>query len=61
MKTTIAYRGQGDDGVRDQDIFAAAVSERSNKKKRKNADQQKPAGKKKRQPRRADPAPKKEA
>ena len=61
LRTTIAYRGQGDDGVQDTDIFAAATAERSTKKKRKSIEQQKPAMKKKRQPRRTDPAPKKEA
>ena len=58
MRTNIAYRGQGDHGVQDADIFKAAAAERSIKKKRKSMEQQKPAIKKTRQPR---PAHKKAA
>ena len=58
MRTNIAYRGQGDRGVQDSEIFKAAAAERSIKKKRKSMEQQKPAIKKTRQPR---PAHKKAA
>ena len=58
LRTNLAYRGQGDRGIRDSEIFRAAAAERSVKKKRKSTEQPKPAIKKTRQPR---PAHKKAA